>query len=442
MFQAPQSSGAASPYGPLLLQLAAQQSAQANQTISGIGDRLLQLSEARQARAFTLQRDDAARDFQVEDRTAQQEFALKRDQAERDFQVSRELEGRSFQAALEAQRHKQGMEDIERRAELQAQAELAERQAKEAAEQESRGRIADIQRQFPNLIQSRELSRYEALPRFADPKGQTLESLTERLVEDGLSQAAAASMARDLMRRERIQYVDPNSRAAALAALERSGDQNPEQTLKGVIGDLGDLSQERRAYETHVGSTVGGRIDGVQRTRTGALDIPGAGVAPPTATALGVSVRGLGGTVASFGEELQEIYQSQGLPLDFDSALMPEAYRLDNWVFDPSTGEVRPRQGLSPDVIESMRDPNVRKAIEIISSRTSQETLRRQSSTPVPLTKTNLTEGASGPGTKTSGQAASPLTFTEDSVEATWSNLSDIGVFRTMFGAQPILPQR
>jgi len=445
--QAPQPGQSQSPYGVALLQLAAQQSAQAAASISEIGARILQLSENRKNRAFqeqdredsqafTVQRDAHARKLQVEDRTVDKEFILERELASREFQKAQQLTQNAYQRTQNIEQHERGLEDIRARAQLQADNDIAESKAKEEREAQQRNRTANLVNNFPDLIESKKQPLYQFTPRFADPAGQTAGSLQAQLVAEGISSETAAAHSRYLMQDQVVSFVSPKSRAEALAALEREGDTNPNSTLESVIGDLGDYDSETTRLRASIGSNIGGRIEGVTRSLSGALETPGADPANLQPFPLGVAVRATNATPQSFGSDFFDIWQELGYPDTFDSSLAPLEAQLDNWEYDPKTQSLRPRFGLSSDVHNRMSNPKLLKAMGLLGARMSKESFNRQASTYIPLTPTQMTKGAAGGGVSVdiSGTPGSPQATPEEIADEGFDNIVDISFFKLLFG--------
>lgn len=233
-FQAPQSSGGGSQYGPLLLQLATQQSALANQQIAGIGNTLLRLAEARKEREFVLQRDEAGREF-----TRERDAYLEANQDE-DEQIRRQ-----HALADEARQRAQSLEDTKtidefrsklRKQEVQDEEErrIAFEQQQQLQERQERAARAEVL----NMLQGDGVSTYNAsyaelLPHYSGivtsskDQQEALAKLTAELEGQGLGENSA-DIARGLLTPKSLPYVDRRQRAAAIAMLSDQGYDNDD----------------------------------------------------------------------------------------------------------------------------------------------------------------------------------------------------------------------
>lgn len=445
--RAPQSSGGGGGLGGLLLQLAVSASGQATQTIDSIGARLASLAESRRDREFTLQRDEAGRDFQREQTSQANTVTDKRQLAEQQFTVARDAEGRAFQMLLEQRRHELGVEDMELQADLRAKAERQQAQAEQEQQQVRNQRVSEVLRVVPGLVARQEAPRYAFSARFSKfgDGPDVYARLRSQLEADGHSAQDAADIATGLMQPIAVEWVDRSQFADALSALTSAGDDNPTRTLESIVGKLPySEADARQRVAEHVDQVIGSRIGSTERTLTGALEIPGAQAGRSSPTPLSAILAELNITPATLDEDLGNVWNRDVAGQTWESATSFGHEELDprNWVYD--NGVVRPREGLDKAILGRMV-PGAQSAAfwGTFMSRVPAESLRRSSSTSVPLTATQATKGASGAGaTVTPAAPVIPgaTISREEAVQSNVEGLLNLGPFRSQFG-DPQLPR-
>lgn len=412
VFQAPQSRGVDNSFAALLLQMGQQASAQANQSIENIGARLLSLSEARKDREFALQRDETGREFQREMVGRSEQFTDKRTLAEQSFIQSRDAEARAFSLILEDKRHAMGLEDIETRAQLQVEAERAQSAAEAEAQHAQAQRIAAVQRQVPHLIARAEVPRYMLSARFAKAGTgpEAFPKLVDQLVGEGFPKAVATDIAHNLLLPARMEWVDREQYAAAMSALTVSGDPNADRTLSSIVGDIPfSEADARMAVERHIDEVIGGRLQSISMSRTGALDAPlGTQAGVPRVQSVGVALGQAGITPASIGGEAERIYRERfGVSdtWDIPNAFGAPEFHPDNIVFD--NGKFAPRPGLDPSTLARLKPgTEAYRFWQEVARSVPGELFGRQSQTSVPVTPTSGLKQAPGAGTEFTAPAA------------------------------------
>lgn len=438
-FRAPQPTGGGN-NAALLLQLATSASSQAAQTISGIGAQLLQLSEARKDRELTRERDQAQRDFTVGRDVAQEAAMDRRQAASNAFTVARDNENRAFQLLLEEKQHELGMQDMERQAELRAQAELEQSRMEQERVNVQNQRISDIVRLAPGLVARTEAPLYSFSPRFnkvgAGPDAQS--RIAAQLRAEGYGEAVANDMALAISQPFALEWVDGSQFATVYGALQTSGDDNPARTLDSILKDIprSQLDASRRAAE-HVDKILGSRIDALTRQATGALEIPGSQPGRSTPQPLSVIFDAGNVTPRTLGESAHSMWVEANGDVSWDAALLPE-WRHSNWILDG--GVVRPRAGLDKITIERMQ-PGTKPAqfYTLAAQSLPAAAYELQGSTSIPLTPSRIGSGAGPavtPGTPAGvGDGMTVEQFQQGAVEG----ILNMGSLREMFG-NPIAP--